>query len=249
MAEVLVGAEKAPTITKRSLDKQAADILRHRIISGAFASGARLVEADLSKEMSLSRGTVRAALNDLVRDGLVKQTAYTKWVVAEISATDAWELFTLRSALEGLGARLAATRITAAASERLIGIFEELKEASRSGQWNALTRADFGLHKAIIEIAGHGRLAEQYRLIEQQIRILIGSSNALVPTTEEVVAQHRPMVEAIVAGDAGRAEQLARDHNLQEGQVFLEHAGRVTAPAASAIDVGSFLPVVGGSFA
>ena len=249
MAEDLVDVEQAPTITKRSLDKQAADILRHRIISGVFASGARLVEADLSKEMSLSRGTVRAALNDLVRDGLVKQTAYTKWVVAEISATDAWELFTLRSALEGLGARLAATRITAAASERLLGIFEDLKEASRSGQWGALTKADFGLHKAIIEIAGHGRLAEQYRLIEQQIRMLIGSSNALVPTTEEVVAQHRPMVEAIVTGDAGRAEQLARDHNLQEGQVFLEHAGRVEAPPTNAVDLGGLLPIIGRSAA
>jgi DNA-binding GntR family transcriptional regulator len=236
MAEISSGVGKSPTITKRSLDKQAADILRYQIINGTFASGARLVEADLSKQMNLSRGTVRAALNDLVRDGLVTQTAYTKWVVAELSATDAWELFTLRSALEGLGARLAATRITKGASEQLLRVFEELKAASRSGEWGALTNADFDLHKTIVKIAGHGRLAEQYRLIEQQIRTLIGSSNALVPTTEEVVAQHRPIVEAIVAGDAVQAERLARDHNLQESDVLLEHFRKAKATLTNLAD-------------
>lgn len=218
-----------PTITKRSLDKQAADILRSQIVNGAFASGSRLLEAELSKQLNLSRGTVRAALNDLVRDGLVKQTAYTKWVVAEISANDAWELFTLRSALEGLGARLAASRMSEDGRKRLEKAFEEMEAAARLGKWSALTDADFMLHKTIIQIARHERLAEQYRLIEQQIRVLIRTSNALVPTVDEVVAQHQPMVAAIIVGDATHAEKLARDHNLDEGDVLLSHSGSATA--------------------
>jgi len=222
------------TIEKRPLDKQAADLLRERIVTGAFAPGLRLVESRLSEQMSLSRGTIRSALRDLAHEGLVTQIAYTKWVVTELSAEDAWELFTLRSALEGLAARLAAERIGSAEGDLLWKAFEQLESASRSGDWGRLTDADFLLHKTIVEIARHGRLAQQYRLLGQQIRVLIGSSNALVPTTREVVAQHRPLVEAIATGEATRAEKLARAHNLEEGKVFVAHAQRATeaAPAS-----------------
>jgi len=216
------------TIDKRPLDKQAADLLRQRIVTGAFAPGLRLVESQLSEKMSLSRGTIRSALNDLTHEGLVTQTAYTKWVVTELSAVDAWELFTLRSALEGLAARLAAERIRSAEGDLLWKAFEQLESASRSGDWSRLTDADFVLHKTIVEIARHGRLARQYRLLGQQIRMLIGSSNALVPTTREVVAQHRPLVEAIAAGQAARAEKLARAHNLEEGKILVAHVERAS---------------------
>ena len=216
------------TIEKRPLDKQAADLLRQRIVTGAFAPGLRLVESQLSEKMSLSRGTIRSALNDLTHEGLVTQTAYTKWVVTELSAVDAWELFTLRSALEGLAARLAAERIRSAEGDLLWKAFEQLESASRSGDWSRLTDADFVLHKTIVEIARHGRLAQQYRLLGQQIRMLIGSSNALVPTTREVVAQHRPLVEAIAAGQAARAEKLARAHNLEEGKILVAHVERAS---------------------
>ncbi len=218
------------TIEKRPLDKQAAALLRQRIVTGAFAPGLRLVESRLSEQMSLSRGTIRSALNDLAHEGLVTQTAYTKWAVTELSAVDAWELFTLRSALEGLAARLASERIGSAEGDLLWKAFEQLEEASRSGDWGRLTDADFQLHKTIIEIARHGRLAQQYRVLGQQIRVLIGSSNALVPTAREVVAQHRPLVEAIAAGRGARAEKLARAHNLEEGKVLVAHVRRASEP-------------------
>lgn len=210
-------------IDKRPLDKLAAEALRQRIVSGGLASGARLVESQLSEQMSLSRGTIRSALNDLTHEGLVTQTAYTKWVVTEFSAEDVWELFTLRSVLEALAARLAAERIDAEHETRLRTAFHELESASRRGDWAQLTNADFQLHKTIVEIGSHRRLAQQYRLLEQQVRMVIRSSNALVPTTSDVVAQHRPLVEAIAAGDVSRAERLARAHNVEEGKVLYAH--------------------------
>jgi len=221
----LVQVEPHPSLAleKRPLDKQAAELLRQRILTGVFPPGYRLVEATLSEQMNLSRGTVRSALSELAHEGLVTQKAYTRWFVSELSAKDAWELFTLRSALEALGARLAAERVDEAARTRLGKAFAELESAARSGRRSRLTDADFMLHKTIIELAGHRRLAQQYRLLEQQFRVLIGSSNALVPTTDEVVAQHRPIVEAIAAGRPDHAERLAGAHNLDEGAALVAH--------------------------
>src|SRR5216684_2021836 len=99
-------------LAKRSLDRQAADVLREEILSGRLAPGLRLVEATLAAQLGVSRGTVRAALSELAHEGLVLQVAYTKWMVPELWDEDAWELYTLRGALEGLAARLAAERRT-----------------------------------------------------------------------------------------------------------------------------------------
>lgn len=210
-------------IKKQSLDKQAAESVRQQILSGAFPPGFRLVEAWLAGQFGLSRGTIRGALSELSHEGLVTQVAYTKWIVTEITDEAAWELFTLRSALEGLGARLAAKKISANDRSRLSAAYEELVAAAKRGDRAAVTEADFGLHKLIIEISGHQRLAAQYRLIEQQVRLLIASSNALLSTTDEIVNQHKPMVAAILAGQSANAERLIRHHNLSEGESLAAH--------------------------
>src|SRR5215467_3128120 len=87
-------------LPKRRLDNQAADVLREQILSGRFAPGLRLVEAALADQLGVSRGTVRAALGELAHEGLVSHITYTKWMVSELSAADARELYSLRGSLE-----------------------------------------------------------------------------------------------------------------------------------------------------
>jgi DNA-binding GntR family transcriptional regulator len=210
-------------INKQSLDKQAAEVIRQEILSGAFPPGFRLVEAWLAGQFGLSRGTIRGGLSMLLHEGLVTQVAYTKWIVAEISDTTAWELFALRSALEGLGAGLAARNISREDGRRLSAAYKELVAAASRNDRAAATEADFSLHKLIIEISGHQRLAAHYRLIEQQVRLLIASSNALLASIDEIVGQHRPIVKAILAKQPASAERLIRHHNLSEGDRLTEH--------------------------
>ena len=93
---------------KRLLDRQAADSIRAHILDGVLPAGARLLETQLAEELEVSRGTVRAALALLASEGLVTQVAFTRWQVSETSPRDAWEIYTLRAALEGLAAGLAA---------------------------------------------------------------------------------------------------------------------------------------------
>jgi DNA-binding GntR family transcriptional regulator len=222
-------------IKKQSLDKQAAAGIRHQILSGELGPGFRLVETLLAEQFGLSRGTIRAALNELAHEGLVTQIAYTKWIVTEISGDDIWELFTLRSALEGLGARLTAQKITPHSSELISAAYKGLVNASSGDDRAAVTEADFSLHKLIIGLSEHRRLGEQYRLIEQQVRLVIASSNALLPTIHDIIGQHEPIVKAILAGNATHAERLIRHHNLSEGKVLAAHVQALARPAVFAV--------------
>ena len=65
------------TINKQSLEAQAVDLLRRRIISGELRAGERLLEVALAASLGLSRGTLRAALRRLIEEGLVCHVPYT----------------------------------------------------------------------------------------------------------------------------------------------------------------------------
>ncbi len=178
------------TVARRPLDRRAADMLREQILGGAFPPGHRLVEAGLAEQLSVSRGTVRAALSELAHEGLVQQVAYTKWLVPELSAHDVWELYTLRSSLEGLAAGLAAAQAKHQKTTALEEAFARLETAVAGQRRGAAAAADSALHKTIVALSGHRRLVEHYRIIEQQVQRYIASSNALLADPGDLVTQH-----------------------------------------------------------
>ncbi|WP_368738158.1 GntR family transcriptional regulator [Pseudomonas sp. SbOxS1] len=214
---------KVPKVVKRPAEVQAADVLRESIMSGKILPGARVTEVLLSEDMGLSRATVRAALHQLEKEGLTTLIPYTGWTVISLTTKDVWELYTLRSSVERLAAQLVATNIDASKRTRLNRHFQTLVDACQSEKPEKIAEADFALHKGIITLADHGRLLSQYEFIERQIRLYIRSSDSLIEDGETIVEQHRPFVEAILAGDAEAAGSLSEAHNLSEGKKLIDH--------------------------
>jgi DNA-binding GntR family transcriptional regulator len=211
-----VKSAKTVKVDRRSLDWRAADVLREQILSGQLVPGQRLTETALATQLEVSRGTLRAALRALAHEGLIQQVAYTKWMLPEFSQADAWELYTLRGTLEGLAARLAAQHRTPDCVVSLKAAFERLVAAVVSERHTRVAEADLALHKTIVALTGHQRLIDQYRLLEQQVRHYIISSNALIMDLNQIVAEHEPIVQAIIDGDPDTAERVAREHNAPE---------------------------------
>ncbi|MGH8000206.1 MAG: GntR family transcriptional regulator [Brasilonema sp.] len=211
-----------PLVIPRSLDVQAADVIREQILNGTLAPGTRLLEINLAEQFNLSRATIRSALQQLTYEGLVIQLPYKGCTVSGLSSQDAWELYTLRSALESLAARLAAVAITPSQAKELNAALQQLVKASHQGSWSEVADADFALHKVIIQLAGHRRLQEQYKIVEQQIRLYIISCNALYPDLDDIVEKHKLLVKAIISGDASVSEQIAKEHN-DDGKIFVKH--------------------------
>jgi DNA-binding GntR family transcriptional regulator len=219
---------------KRLLDRRAADRIRAHILEGVLPAGERLLETQLSAELEVSRGTVRSALAQLANEGLVKQVAFTRWEVSGASVSDAWEIYTLRGTLEGLGARLAAANIEAAEGKRLRAIAADLFKAVREGRYQDAIDYDFDLHTAIVGLARHQRLAEQHRFILQQVRFHMVQSGFLPDDYDALIAEHKMLIETVIAGDADKAERLARSHNDAEVKLLAKllkkgGGGRATA--------------------
>jgi DNA-binding GntR family transcriptional regulator len=212
-----------PRVVKMPIEVQATDALRDSIVTGAIPAGERITEIQIADQMNLSRATVRTALHQLAKEGLLILVPYTGWTVISLSAQDVWELYTLRSAIERLAAQLVAASIDSTKSERLNAAFDRLVKECKRGDTNRIAEVDFALHKTIIQLANHARLASQYALIEQQIRMYIRSSDALIPAVRKIIDQHRPIVDAILAGDAEAGGRLSEQHNLTEGEKLSAH--------------------------
>jgi DNA-binding GntR family transcriptional regulator len=213
----------------RLLDRRAADQIRSHILSGVLRPGARLIETQLSEELEVSRSTVRAALALLVREGLVVQVAFTRWEVSGTSATDAWELYTLRGVLEGLAARLAAQNTRDEDGPVLEAMLAELKRAIAEERMGDAVDIDFKLHHQIVSMARHQRLADHYHLIIQQVRFHMVHAGLLPKDYDALVHEHDALIVAVLSQDPARAERLARAHNEAEIEYFSRHLERPEA--------------------
>ncbi|WP_217496121.1 GntR family transcriptional regulator [Brenneria rubrifaciens] len=206
-------------LTKSSIESQTTDSLRSYILSGAVRPGLRLTETALADQLGVGRATVRSAFQRLAGEGILVQIPYTGWEVASLSIKDVWELWTLRGSLEGLAARLAAEQNDPARRTAIEQAYRRLQDDCAAGDMNDISESDMNLHRAIVDAAGHDRLAHQYKLVEQQVRLYIATSNAYASDgPSDILSQHVPMVEALLAGEGLRASQEAWLHNETEGK-------------------------------
>ena len=97
--------EAPPMREFRPLSEEAYDVLRAAILSGRLPPGARLVEADIARQMATSRSPVREAVRKLEREGMVEYKPRRGTVVVGLSRDDVADAYQLRAHLEGLWRR------------------------------------------------------------------------------------------------------------------------------------------------
>jgi len=210
-------------LARLSTEAQATLSLREHILSGALKPGARLTETPLAEQLGIARATLRMGLHRLASEGIVVQIPYTGWQVVALSAQDIWELWTLRGSLESLASRIAAERLTDAGETKVNEAMAALAAACRRGRVHDINKADFAFHRTIVDLAGHTRLAEQYRQVEQQVRLYIASTNLYNEPDDwlQVIEHHRPLADALVERDPERAATEARLHNERFGKQLM----------------------------
>lgn len=205
-------------VKRQSAEVLAANELRQQITSGDILPGTRLVEHTLAEQLAVSRGTLRIALHQLTKEGLIVQTPYTGWAVTTIASEDLWELYTLRAGLESLAARLACERLDEEGTRTLEASYSALVTACARGRYPNIAEKDFDLHKQIISLAKNRRLIEHYTLVEQQIRIFVATTYHLVSAPTSVIEHHEPIVRAILERRTAAAMELISEHAISEGE-------------------------------
>jgi DNA-binding GntR family transcriptional regulator len=189
-----------------------ATAVRQAIEQGLFVADQRLVEADLAKQFSASRATIRAALLDLTSEGVVERNRYQGARVRAVSVDEAIEITEVRSVIEALCAAKAAEQTDSATARDLRAIIADMRAAVADGDLPGYSRLNQALHGRIIEASGHATAAmelERLRVqgIRHQFRLATIPGRALVSLEE-----HQAIVDAIVARDPEAATNAVSAH-------------------------------------
>lgn len=231
-----------PTEAWRSavpLVEETAALLRERIFDGRYAPGVRLLQAELSAELNLSRTPLREALRLLEEQGLVQTDGRGGARVSTMDAGEVLAAWEFREAVEGLGARLACERFAAfgrAAPARPQALVElrEIAAAEalelRPGQERRFALLSGRFHEGVLRASGNSFVQRQsgvIRLTEQLFRPPCLSTPAAAAAAR---ARHVSLVVALEHGNADDAERLARAGPRAAAALIRSH---ITSPISS----------------
>ena len=196
-----------------SLVDQVWAYLRNAIIQGEVQPGQRLVELEIAERMGTSQGPVREALQRLEYEGLVERRARSSSFVTPMSIDEMYELFVVRSVVEGFAVRRTVERITQTQCDELAALLEGMHAAARRDNMMELVNNDMTFHMRICQWSGSRTLYQVWQPLYSQIqRFIMQTHRHYFADLEEIADTHEPLVAVFQARDAVAAEQLLRDH-------------------------------------
>jgi DNA-binding GntR family transcriptional regulator len=203
-----------PISARTSLANEAFGKLVEAITSGEFEPGERLSEAELARQLGISRGPLREALGRL-EGRLVTRTPRIGVRVIEFSRGDLEQLFFVREALEGMAARLAAERMTAKELDQLGGLLSQhaTQPELAAGEAYLQRSGDEDFHFAIARASRCDRI-EQLLLDEvyYQLRIHRLKSSTQPGRARAALTEHHQILGALQARNPDLAETAMRLH-------------------------------------
>jgi DNA-binding GntR family transcriptional regulator len=198
--------------TQQLRDEDGYHQLREAIVRGELAPNQRLIEAEMSTAFKLPRAAVRTALVRLEHEGLVERERHRGARVRLVSEEEAVEILQCRAALEGVAARQAALKITPAGAEELRSVLERQHAALEAQDLLNASDVNALLHAKIVELSGHATAQRLIRSLNSQM-VRFQFRTILIPgRPNQSHAEHTAIIDAVIAGDADKAERAMRKH-------------------------------------
>ncbi|TJX04146.1 MAG: GntR family transcriptional regulator [Mesorhizobium sp.] len=195
--------------------------LQRAVRLGRYRPGERLIPEEIAAEIGMSRMPVREAFRRLASDGLVVLRPNRGCVVAGLTVDELYEIFEIRSVLEGLAVRLAMPRIDEEELEDLERLLDRMERASQSGSSDWVVRHQ-EFHGRICALSQRPKLIHQisalHAVIESYMRIWFDYVEKPLTAREE----HAAVIAALRSGDAGQAEQVMQEHILGTAPMLAE---------------------------
>jgi DNA-binding GntR family transcriptional regulator len=208
--------EKVAKVHRRSLTHRAADAIRDAILTGGYPAGQKLREATLADDLGVSRSVIREALLKVEGMGLVHSNDYQGKSVRVSDLEEIVTMIPLRIALESLAAAAAARNVTPEFAEALQNQVSRFLRPMDS--YSTYAQIDFELHKSIWEAARNRVMADVLQRLAWPLLIVPAHfsqshlADLVAIEKEGYPGSHRPIVEAICAGDPRLACVSMREH-------------------------------------
>jgi len=199
-------------VARQSTAELIAAQLRSAIMYGVFAPGTQLGESELAARFEVSRGPLREAMQRLVQEGLLRGERHRGLFVIDLSAPDVQDIYMARLAIERSACQLIMAGNRGEAVVRLSEALSTLVAAAVGGDRNAMSDADQAFHQTLVSCSGNSRLERMAQTLLVETRMCLAALQDHYPEPEELVAEHRALVNAIADGDEHLLMTLIESH-------------------------------------
>jgi DNA-binding GntR family transcriptional regulator len=214
------------------LGEEVAAHVRELIMTGAVEPGTYLRPERIAAELAISITPVREGLLALRGEGFVRLVPRHGFLVAPLSRADVEDLYQAQGWLAGELAARAAGRTDPALLADLERRQRSLESAAGAGDARRVEQENHEFHRAVNRAAQAPKLAWLLAVATRY------APRRFFPTVRgwviASVDDHRPVIEALRAGDAGAARRAMRSH--------IEHAGALLAEHLDAQPTGGLAP-------
>lgn len=201
----------AKQVAARSQSEEAYARILERIVSLEMPPGSIVNEARLREDLGIGRTPIREALQRLARENLVRSVPHRGTFVTEVNITDLARITEVRVVLEGHAARVASEKLTEADRAAIRELMRLLRREVVTDQ-RALMQLDRRVHRALYQAAHNPYLEstlERYFNLSLRLWYLVLDRQVGL---RQAVAEHVALLEAVLAGDGDRAEDVMRRH-------------------------------------
>lgn len=208
--------------TKEPLREAVCNAIRNAIASGRMRSGERLMEIQLAEDLGISRTPVREAIRKLEMEGFVVMIPRRGTYVADISLKDITEIYEIRLSLDMLAASLAAERIDATELEEMDRQLLLTGEYSKKMDMPKVVACDSVFHDVLYRAARNERLVSIINNLRDQLTNIRGRSMSQPGRLQDMLKEHRALLDAIASRDPEAAANAARIHIENAEKTLME---------------------------
>lgn len=218
----MVTKREKTTPKKRKMDFQSfVSRVENMILTGTFKPRERLIEAALSEMFGVSRYLVRDAFKVLETKGLVTVTPFRGVVVSELGQQEVEEIFVIRAALEQAALHLSSQNATTVDIKVLRKMVKKFEDAHRDDDFVAMVAADTNFHDYVFQMSRNKTLRRMINDLRNRCHIIRYSAWSSPNILQEVIEEHRLIVDAIEARDAAALNNLPERHIRHAKEAYL----------------------------
>lgn len=219
-----------------TLAQKVTETLRDWILHGRLKPQERLEELPLSEQLKVSRTPVRAALASLASDGLLSHQPKRGYVVRGFDQDVIAAAYEVRSVLEGLACRNAAhLGVGVEQAHALRALLATGDQILAKGYLDAADHEPYqqmnvAIHDILLAASGNpwvSRFAEQAQNIPFASDRIVLWGDHDYPVIFRSHGDHHRIVEAVIARDSVRAEELMREHVYYAGLILRRNFERL----------------------
>ena len=200
----------ALSLTPRALYEEVAELIRQRIFSHELEPGSWIDELKIAEEFGISRTPLREALKVLAAEGLVTMKVRRGAYVTEVSEQDLRDVYHLLSLLESDAAGVVARTATSKQLNELQTLHTQLEHAMDNPE--RFFELNEAFHMRLLDLANNRWRNQMVADLRKVMKLNRHNSLLKQGRLEASLAEHRGILDALLARDASASTERMRAH-------------------------------------